>query len=292
MKNIFLLTLLLCTCYFTLNAQNDYTVNGTEYSLKTEVKGTLTLLHNSIDGEIRFFSKKGTEIVELKNTKINGNYQEEYLEVLKMQTGITNEAIKDVKLTMGSLRNFYNAYNKQEDNSFTYNENPIKLITYLGAFGGMTNAIYTGNETNTFQPKIGLELELMDAKLLKRHALVFRLSQTFKSDEQKNSTTQLSFNYRFKFVKTDKFRAFINTKVAAYSYIKNEFDVPATENNPATIEETSNGGFDAPIAFGLGAEYRLGNGFIFITYNDALAINQDDNGEFPLDISLGYKLKL
>ncbi len=276
----------------TAVAQQTYTVDGNSYSLNTEVEGTITLLTNSIDGEIRFFSKKGSEIIELVNTKVAGNYTQDYLKVLQKQTGKSEQEVADVKLTLGSLRNFYNQYNKQVDSTFSYDENPVRLIAYLGGFAGLSNSIYTGNTTNTSQPKIGVEVELMDANKLKRHAIVFRLSQTFTNNEQKNSATQLSFNYRFKFVKTEKFNVFINSKVATYSYIENEFNVPATDTEPARIEETSGSGFDAPIAFGLGAEYKLGNGYIFLTYNDAVALNLEGNDEFPVDLSLGYKFNL
>ena len=292
MKNILLLTVLFFSFHLSLFAKKTYTIDGNSYQLNTEVDGTITLLSNSIDSEIRFFSKKGNEILELVNTKANGDYQEEYIAVLKQHSGKMDTEVNDVKLTMGSLRTFYNEYNKQVDSSYSYDENPVHLIAYLGAFGGVTNAIFSGNETNVSQPKIGIEVELMDAQKLKRHAIVFRLSQTFKNDEQKNSATQISFNYRFKFIKTEMFNAFINTKVAAYSYIKNEFSVAATDTEPARIEETSGGGFDAPIAFGIGAEYKLGNGYLFATYNDAVSLNQDSNGEFPVDVSLGYKFKL
>jgi hypothetical protein len=292
MKNIFLFCVLLFCVPLSVFAQKTYAVDDNSYPLNIEVEGTITLLTNSIDGRIKFFSKKGSEVLELVNTKIDGNYNKEYITVLQKHTGKNVLAVENLKLTLGSLRDFYNEYNKQADSAFLYDEKPVKLIAYLGGFGGLTNSIYSGNETNVFQPKIGLEIELMDAKRLKRHAIVFRLSQTFSNDEQKNNATQLSFNYRFKFVKTEKLNVFINTKVAAYSYINNEFNVPATDTTPARIEETSGAGFDVPIAFGLGAEYRLGNGSVFITYNDAVSINYTSNDEFPADVSLGYKFKL
>lgn len=292
MKNIFLLCALFFSIQISVFAQETYTVNGTSYPLNTEVEGTITLLSNSIDNEIRIFSKKGNEILELTNTKVNGNYQEEYLTVLQKHSGKSAAEVADVKLTLGSLRNFYNEYNKQEDSSFSYDENPVRIIAHLGAYGGLTNSIYKENETNAFQPKIGLEVELMDAVKLQRHAIVFRVGQTFATDDLKGSSTEISFNYRFKFVKTDKFNVFINTKVAAFSFGKSEVLIPATEDEPAIIEETNGSGFDVPVAFGLGAEYKLGNGYLFVTYNDAVALNADSNGEFPVDVSLGYKFRL
>src|SRR5690606_19092100 len=70
----------------TLQAQQQYTIDGQTYTLNTGVEGSLTLLWNTIDGEYRYFSKKGDAIEELKNTKQNGDYQEEYKAILKRQT--------------------------------------------------------------------------------------------------------------------------------------------------------------------------------------------------------------
>ncbi len=54
------------------NAQDQYTVDGKQYSLFTEIEGPLTLLWNTVDGEYRYFSKKGDVILELTNTKVDG----------------------------------------------------------------------------------------------------------------------------------------------------------------------------------------------------------------------------
>ena len=64
----------------SLHAQQEYTVDGQTYSLKTEVEGSLSLLWNTIDNNYRYFSRKGSEVVELKNSKLDGKYQEEYKE--------------------------------------------------------------------------------------------------------------------------------------------------------------------------------------------------------------------
>ena len=53
-------------------SQQEYTIDGQTYILKTEVKGPINLLWNSIDNEYRYFIKKGSSITELKNTKKNG----------------------------------------------------------------------------------------------------------------------------------------------------------------------------------------------------------------------------
>ncbi len=98
----------------TLQAQQQYTVNSETYTLKTEVEGALTLLWNTIDGEYRYFSKKGNDIVELKNTKQNGDYQEEYKETLRQQTSDAAVSTEKVNLTLPSLRAFFVEYNKKK----------------------------------------------------------------------------------------------------------------------------------------------------------------------------------
>src|SRR5690606_13795865 len=114
-----LLPILICFLLFssTIQAQQEYTVDGQSYTLNTEIEGSLTLLWNTINGEYRYFSKKGNDIVELKNTKLNGDYQEEYKEVLRQQTSDAAVSTEDVKLTLPSLHDFFVEYNKKKDPS-------------------------------------------------------------------------------------------------------------------------------------------------------------------------------
>src|SRR5690606_34075792 len=206
----------------TIQAQQEYTVDGQTYSLNTEVEGSLTLLWNSINGEYRYFSKKGNEIVELKNTKQNGDYQEEYKDILKQQTSDAAVSTEDLKLTLPSLHDFFVEYNKQKDPGFTDSKQSIELRFRLGLFGGVGNSIFTENPTNALQPLAGVDFEIVDNVKLKRHSMVLRFKQTFESSDYKYSASQFSLNYRFKFVKTPKFDVFINTKFAAFTYFKKE----------------------------------------------------------------------
>ena len=282
-----LLAILLLGITFSY-AQEQYTIDGTTYTLNTETEGTITLLWNSIDGQYRFFSKNGASIEELVNTKVNGDYQEEYKTVLQNQTG---SDVGNLKLTLGSLRTFFDNYNAGKDSN--YKKTPkVQLQTRLGLFAGLTNNVYFENPTNAIQPKIGVEFELIDAAKLKRHGIVFRLSQTFESDDQKVNATQFSLNYRFKFIKKEMIDIYVNTKIATYNYNTSEVLVPATDTAPMRVEETSSNGLDAPLAFGLGADFKVGPGYIIVSYNDIVAITQDNNGEFPVDFSLGYKIGL
>ncbi|PHR15173.1 MAG: hypothetical protein COA40_03350 [Aequorivita sp.] len=275
----------------TLQAQQQYTVDGQTYTLNTEVEGTLTLLWNTVDGEYRYFSKKGNDIVELKNTKQNGDYQEEYKQTLQQLTSDAPVSTEKVKLTLPSLHAFFAEYNKKKDPNFRETEKSIDLKFRLGAFIGVGNSVYTENPTNELQPIAGVDLELIDNVKLRRHSLVFRFKQTFESSEYQYSASQLSLNYRFKFVQTPKFDAFINTKFAALTFSSREYTVIPLGGS-AIMNKESGSDFSAPITFGLGADYKLGNGYITFNYNDIVGLSVDNNGEFPIDFTLGYKFNL
>lgn len=284
-------------CFFlfatTLHAQQQYTVEGQTYNLNTEVEGTLTLLWNTVNGEYRYFSKKGNDIAELKNTKQNGDYQEEYKEILKQQTSDAVVSTEKVKLTLPSLHAFFVAYNKKKDPNFSEEEKSIDLDFRLGLFAGVSNSVYTLNPTNALQAVAGIDFELVDAVKLKRHAMVLRFKQTFESSDYKYSASQLSLNYRFKFVKTPKFDAFVNCKFAALTFSKRELRYLSETNPPILIVENSSGSdFNAPVTFGIGADYKVGNGYITFNYNDIVGLSVESNDEFPIDFTLGYKFNL
>jgi hypothetical protein len=276
----------------TSYAQEQYTVDGRQYELKTEIAGTLTLLWNTIDGEYRYFSKKGNEIVELKNSELEGDYQEEFKEVLQRQTSDASVSVADVKLTRPGLSNFFIKYNKAKDPNYTHETKSIKLNTRLGAFAGVSNSIFTNNITNAITPVLGLEFEIIDDVRLRRHSMVMRFRQIFENPDSKSSFSQFSLNYRFKLVKTPKFDLFINTKFLAYTYSKREAVVIVNEDETTTSIDNSGGSFNTPAAFGIGADYALGNGYLTFLFSDIVAIGLESNGEFPIDLTLGYKFNL
>lgn len=275
-------------------AQQQYTVDGKQYTLRTEIEGPLTLLWNTIDGEYRYFSKKDGTILELKNTKVKGDYQEEYKDVLAMQTeDITGIDVSDVKFTRPSLSSFFVTYNKVKDITFTHQSKAVQLKTRLGAFAGISNNVYSSNITNEITPSLGIDFEVLDDVNLRRHSVVLQFKQLFKNPENNSTSSQFSLNYRFKFVKSAKFDVFINTKFVAYTYSKTEVTVIDPEDETSTIVSNSGGNFNAPAAFGIGADYAVGNGYITFNYNDIVAVGVDnEDGNFPVDFTLGYKLNL
>jgi len=297
MKNLlsFAVVVLLLS-FIEINAQQKYDVDGEQYDLFTEIEGPLTLLWNSIDDEYRYFSKKGNDISELKNTKTEGDYREEYKETLRLQTQDSPIDLSNLKFTLPGLRSFFVAYNKALDPNYEHETESIKLKTRLGIFGGFFNNAYFYNPTNALAATAGIDFEIIDNVKLKRHTIVFRFKQSFENSETKSSSSQFSLNYRFKFVKSTKFDAFINTKFAAFTYSKAEIIRETTDPNDLpvySIVEESGGNFDVPVAFGLGVDYAIGNGYITFCYNDIVALGiENENGNFPVDFSLGYKFNL
>lgn len=291
MKRLLPLLMLLCTLQVV--AQKSYSINDQNYTLKTEVDGKLSLLWNIIDGEYRYFSKKGEEIIELTNTKKDGTYQEEFRSVLMQHTPDYSELRSDVDLNLPSLKRFYTAYNVATDSNFTDDTQGIALKTRLGFFAGMTNFAFSGlpNQEGKYLPQLGANFEIIDDAGLKRHAVVFQLKQLLASSDYDVSSTQLSLNYRFKFVNTQNLSVYVNGKIAEYVYVKQDIDF--IENNGDILNIEGDGGdFRAPFAFGLGADVALGNGFLTFGLYDLVALNVNDNDEFPIDAVVGYKFNL
>lgn len=287
-----LLLLLAFACSLSLFAQTNYTIDGKNYALATEVDGTLTLLWATIDGEYRYFSKKGADIIELKNTKSNGKFQEEYKQVLRLQTADQSVDLERVNLTLPGLTTFFHSYNKLVDSNYEGAPPPVQLKARLGFFGGMTNYPFFVNPDNTLLPQIGAELEIIDDVKLKRHSLVLQFRQLFATSDYDLSSSQLSLNYRLKFVKSDAVDIYVNTKIADYVYLSQDIDDPNGDGDTKDAISGSGGEFHAPFAFGLGADIPLGNGFLTLAYYDIFALNLQDNGDFTLDFALGYKFSL
>ena len=276
----------------SLLGQENYKVDGKLYSLKTEVEGKLTLLWNVIDGEYRYFSKKGEDIQELTNTKIGGTYQKEYKETLLAHTPDYSTLVDPkIDLTLPSLRRFFIDYNRASDPNFSIVEPIIQLKTRLGVFAGMSNYIYFVNPENSLLPQIGVDFEIIDDAKLRRHSIVFQFRQLLATSTLDLSSSQFSVNHRFKFIQSETLDVYINTKVASYAYLSQNIDVP---NNNGTIETISGSGgeFQAPFAFGVGADIALGKGYLSLGYQDIVALNLEDNGDFAMDFVLGYKFNL
>ncbi len=274
-----------------MTAQTDtYTVNNQSYELKTEVAGTITLLWNTFSQEYRYFAKKGNTITELTNTKEGRKYQDEYKKQLQELTSDAAMDTDKVTLTLASLRRFFNAYNKKVDPSYT-EDNFLTNIEYrLGFFGGITNSIFIDNPDNNSNPQLGFDFELYDATALPSHSIVFQFKQTLSTDDLDYSASQFSINHRFKFIKKPTFQIYLNTKLATYTSSKRTTEIIGSDF--IAFEEDSGSSFQGPLIFGLGADIKLGKGYLSLNYNDAYSFVIDDNGEFPVDLTIGYRFVL
>ncbi len=287
MKALLISLALLC-CGVTFS-QQSYTVNGETLSLYSEAKGTIELLWNSIDGSYRYFIKKDDAITELKNSRTDGKFQEEYKSTMSMYIG--PERAKNLKLTKPDLIAAVDYYNAASDPSYQSRDVSVQLKARLGGFAGISNYPYFINPDNSTLFQLGAEFEVIDEVKLKRHSLVLQLRQLIGSSDYDFNSTQLMLNYRFKFINKEAFAIYINTKIAGYNYISQDIDV--VENNGDIVNISGSGGeFQAPFTLGLGADIALGKGYLTLQYQDAVALNLDDNGEFPMDISIGYKFNL
>jgi hypothetical protein len=285
--------IIFCFCISSLSAQqNQYTVDGQTYTLTTEVEGPLTLLWTTLNGEYRYFIKKGNAITELKNTKINGTYQEEYKESLKVLTSDNTITTDKVKLTRTSLLSFVNEYNKKADPNFTPKEKGGKLKTRLGAFIGYSNTAYFVNPENTFLPTFGIDFELIELENLKRHSVVAQFEQTIANSDYDFNKSEFSLNYRFKFIKSSTIDIYANVKFASYVYVSRDVIVLGEGDEDDDLLKGSGGDLRAPGAFGIGADIALGKGFLTVNYIDIFALGIEQGDEFPINLAIGYKINL
>lgn len=287
MKKIILLCVIF-TLSSSLYSQETYSVNGETLELKTEVDGKLDLLWNVIDGKYRYFvrTENGT-ITELKNTKSpEGNYNEDYKTTLYQLTN--GQSTKNLKLTLYSLKDFFDSYNTLVDDSYSSIQSDKKLGLRFGFSGGITNNPFVGNPDNTFAPLIGVELELYDANNESRHSGFLQGRHAFSTDDFNYATTEFSLGYRFRFIHQDTFSLYGQTKFATVNFTDVTFiDANAME---ADINETA---FDLPFIFGIGTDIKISdNSYITFIYSELFAVFFDNQGNFPVDFSLGYKFNL
>ena len=276
---------------FSTFAQKSFTVNGESLELKTEVDGALDLMWTITDRHYRFFVKTedGT-IQELTNTKNGKNYQEEYKTVL---SSITGKSAENVNLTLPSLKSFIDAYNLSKDSEYQSQNERIKLAARLGAFVGMSNSPFIDNPENSKVPFFGAELEFFSENKLPKHAGFFSLRHQLSNDDFEYSATQLAIGYRFRFINQTAFKFYGNVKIATFSLSKYEVTFEDSDNPGVFITENeSSYTLEAPFIFGLGADIKLGHGYLTLFYQELFAVFLDLQGNFPIDFSIGYKFNL
>lgn len=272
-------------------AQETYTINNKTLELKTDIEGELDLLWNIVNNQYRYFVRTTSgEIIELKNTRGTDNkFSEEYKQTLKELTNNKLDTNK-LNLTLVDLRKFLNAYNTSVDSTYVSENYKKKLQTRVAVFGGITNHPFVNNPENIKNALIGGEMEIFEATGMPRHSGYIQLRNTFESDDFKFRTTEISLGYRFRFIKTKPINIFGNFTFATLSFTKSNLP---NEENPLLTNDESSTSFDVPLIFGLGADIRIAEGhFITIGYNELFALLIDNQGNFPVDFTIGYRFNL
>lgn len=276
---------------FSSFAQITHSVDGKDVELTEDITGNATLFHAIVDGEFRYFLRKDESITELSNTKDeNGTYQQEYKEVLSILTADAALAVKDVKLTLDSLKSFVDEYNKVSDMDYKLQAERPKAKARLGAFAGMSNNPFVKNPDNTFVPVFGAEVEVYDEKRT-RHSIALGFKQSLKADDFKYSSSQFGIHYRFRVLNKESFSIYPQVTLATYTFTSTEYTTEAA--GIITTHKDSGSALDAPVILGLGADIKLGNGYITLSANELAAlVNFENQGNTPMDFRLGYKLNM
>jgi len=287
MKNLLFTLCLLATIQFGYS-QETYTVNNETLELKSEMEGTLDLLWTSgSDGIFRYFIKKeDNSIVELKNTKIGKDYNFEYITTLNE---LTKMDANNVPYTLYGIKYFISDYNSSKDENYA-GVVKGKLESRLAIFGGLTNQPFISNPDNKTTPFFAAELEVFDAKNLSKSVGFVNVRHTLSTDNINYTSTQLALGYRYRFVNSEKINVFAQTKFATITYAKT--DVLVTDPNDVTqlitVSDTGTT-FDAPLTFGFGADFKVGNNsYITFVYDSFYSVFLD-NYNFPMDVAIGFK---
>lgn len=291
MRKIICLFCLLFCFSFSQAQEDTYMIEGEQLVLKSEVNGKLDLLWNIIEGKYRYFVRTETNtIVELKNTKVDGKYQQEYKTLLNELTNATMST-KRLNLTLFSLKEFIDTYNSTVDSTYQSTAVRNKLMFRLGVFGGLTNSPFVTNPDNLSTPYFGGELEVLDVDQISRHAVFLQVKHVTEQEELQYSTTELALGYRFRFINKATFSLYGNVKFATLNFSN---AVVITDNEGTiTTEEFNESAFDVPFIFGVGADIRITeNSYITLAYNELFALLLDNQGNFSTDFSIGYKFNL
>lgn len=278
---------------FTFNfsqAQDSHYPGLDINQLRAAVVGEISLLWMKDDNNYRYFLKKADEVVELKSSEIEGKKQEEYKTVLREHTDNAEE-VEKLKFNLRSLSIFFSQYNISQDSS---KESLMKSEHRLGVFGGFDQAAYTYNPMNVIHPMTGVEYELSESGVRRRFSVVMRFAHTFENQEHSYSASKFSLNTRFKFIRTNKLDFYVNAKLAEYNFVNYEIlgEVKVDDEVTEEVLYRSNSGLSVPFHFGLGIDYKIGNGYLNLSYNDIIGINSTANNSLPFNLSLGYKFIL
>lgn len=290
MKYYYILFLLFALSFNFSHSQDAYLPEPDLNHLRTAVTGDISLLWMKDANEYRYFLKDADKVIELKNSEKDGKKQEEYKTVIREHTD-NNADVEKVRFNLRSLSTFFSRYNLSKDSS---GESLMKSEHRLGIFGGSDQAAYTYNPMNVIHPMTGVEYELSETGARRRFSLVARFTHTFENQEHSYSASKFSLNTRYKFIRTKKIDFYVNAKLAEYNFVDYQILEDVTENDEVSqqVVSRSNSGLSLPFHFGVGIDYKIGNGYLNLSYNDIIGINSTANNSLPFNLSLGYKFIL
>jgi hypothetical protein len=285
-------------CFFllaisTIYSQETHTINGETLELKTTTRGSLDLLWSSTNGNYRFFVRtKESTYIELKNTKDANNLnKEEYKTVLQELTNDVEISLRRLKFTKRSLKNFISFYNYKKSIETEDGNRAYAVNFRLGFSAGITNNPFVFNPDNSSSILAGSELELYGDTDDPVHSGFFQARHSFSSNEFDYSTTELALGYRFRIIKKSKFNIYIQNKFATFNFKKNI--LPEAIEGVIDLTSIKDNEFNVPLVFGVGADIKVSkNSYITLIYGELFALNQENNGNFSKDISIGYKFNL
>lgn len=289
MKKLFLFAFLCFLNSIYIFGQKQYTVNGETLLLKTEVEGNLDLLLLEQEKGYRFFIQDSNgNIAELVTTKdLDGTYFGEFRDTLEAFTKDSNMSAREVGFNKYSIKKYVIAYNKQGARRYAYTDEKVTAQARLGIFGGITNHPLVFNPNNISTAYGDVEFEVFEKKERPRQSGFISLEQTFKNQDFDYTSTIIALGHRFRFINKSRVAVYTNFQFATYTFSKYTM---ATENSEAT--ERSNA-FRVPLILGLGTDIRISDtSYISVIYNEIYAILVKNNGNVPVNISLGYKFNL
>lgn len=283
--------LLFLLCASKMQAQGIFIIEGDTLQLKQEVRGNLSLFWDQREAGPRYFVQKSNRMLELKDSLVNGGFQ--YRSVLERLTSDKAFSAAGVEFTMASMTEFVRRYNiRAQEDRLTENQES-NFSASLGFYTGLTNSVYSENPNNVLAPLIGAEFEMRNPSKAPRHSAVVELEQTFKRDDYRYTATQLSVNYRFRFLELGRFQFYAEASLLRLLYALDEREIVDDTGEVLAIRDDSQFKLQAPLSLGLGVDLKVTqNSYITFKYNEFASATLDSNGSFPLDFTVGYKYNL
>ncbi len=276
----------------TLNAQETYTVNGESLILKLKVEGTLDLLMSTDDNSYRYFIRStNATITELLNTRDDeGLFREEYKATL--ETATSGRSAADVRFTYPSISTYVEMYDESQDENFEALRSKWKVQKRLSIFAGVTNSPFVTNPENSKTPLFGAEFELSEDRDYPRHSGFLQVRHVLEDETDfQYSTTEISLGYRFRFINKKAFNIYADVKTVTVNF--SNFEVDDTLDNAPIFAKESSTAFDVPFIFAIGADFKIAdNGYLTLGFNQLFAVFLENQGNFPTDVTLGYRMKL